>query len=460
MNETAFSNPDDNAASLNDYFGKEVRPAFLARAQGVQGKIILIVIFAAAMSSISLASMPVILPAIIGCSFAPRYRWHITAWATLATFILDPFWFDAEFPFRVATQEGVSSQINFFYLRYGTGLFFMLFAAAVIFCKRRFSQFPASQRPVLSLLIFYFLLVFLASQHLCHGVAQVLLWSFIALFGGYFWFMCYALVDSRPETPSLLLQIGTFHPFWGSTTTPIGKGVANLRNVEALDAPGFAVSQIKAVRLIICCVILQIALIAMKKARVFFGVPNLTGALQRQVAGAPYAPAYCWISLVTAFFEAILHMASIGNAMVACARMAGFQLLRNTYKPLQAKTIAEFWNRFYFYFKELLVDFFFYPAFLRCFKRHRRLRIIFATFMAASVGNVIFHFMRDIETVTTAGFWGGIVMMRTYAFYSLLLTAGIVASQMKVLPPAGCQLSVLHHRAEYRPGRGAGSAVV
>ena len=37
--------------------------------------------------------------------------------------------------------------------------------------------------------------------------------------------------------------------------------------------------------------------------------------------------------------------------------------------------VVEFWNRFYYYFKELLVEFFFYPVYARYFRNHQRRRL-------------------------------------------------------------------------------------
>ncbi len=85
-----------------------------------------------------------------------------------------------------------------------------------------------------------------------------------------------------------------------------------------------------------------------------------------------------------------------GHIIIATCRMAGFKALRNTWSPLQSKTIAEFWNRYYYYFKELLVEFFFYPTFLRFFKTKPRLRMFMATMAAAGLGNMLYHFFRDI----------------------------------------------------------------
>jgi len=111
--------------------------------------------------------------------------------------------------------------------------------------------------------------------------------------------------------------------------------------------------------------------------------------------------------------------------------MAGFNLLRNTYKPLYATTIAEFWNRFYFYFKELLVEFFFFPTYVRYFKKHRRLRLAAATFAAATLGNLVYHFCRDINYVFELGFWRALTGFQVYAFYAAVLGASIALSQLR-----------------------------
>ena len=93
----------------------------------------------------------------------------------------------------------------------------------------------------------------------------------------------------------------------------------------------------------------------------------------------------------------------MGARFIAGCRMAGFNALRNSYRPLSSRTIAEFFNRFYYYFKELLVDFFFYPAFLRYWKGHKRLRMIFATFAAVFFGNSFYHLTRDWQFIRDDG---------------------------------------------------------
>lgn len=120
-----------------------------------------------------------------------------------------------------------------------------------------------------------------------------------------------------------------------------------------------------------------------------------------------------------------------GHIVTACCWMAGFNILRNTYKPLRARTLSEFWNRFYYYFKELLVEFFFFPTFTRYFKRHRQIRMFVATMAAATLGNMIYHFLRDYKYVAEMGLWKALVGFQTYTFYAIVLGVGIGISQLR-----------------------------
>ncbi|MEF8725082.1 hypothetical protein [Candidatus Accumulibacter phosphatis] len=39
--------------------------------------------------------------------------------------------------------------------------------------------------------------------------------------------------------------------------------------------------------------------------------------------------------------------------IIGTLRLFGFNVFRNTYKPLPPESILEFWNRYYYYLKEL-----------------------------------------------------------------------------------------------------------
>jgi hypothetical protein len=178
-----------------------------------------------------------------------------------------------------------------------------------------------------------------------------------------------------------------FRPIWGSTATPFPKGAAYLRRIEAKNPEQLAVYQLKGLKLLAWAIVLALLQgLWFKFFHVYLRIPTSDQALAMSVHRTPVAWHLCWESLILAFFELILSFSIMGHRIFACCRLAGFNALRYTYRPLSSTTVMEFFNRFYYYFKELLVDLFFYPAFLRYWKKHKRLRMAFATAAAAFFG--------------------------------------------------------------------------
>jgi D-alanyl-lipoteichoic acid acyltransferase DltB (MBOAT superfamily) len=166
------------------------------------------------------------------------------------------------------------------------------------------------------------------------------------------------------------------------------------------------------------------------------GVPTLLEALALDAAGTPLPVWLDWVVVLNNYLVRVLEMCASFHVIVAIIRMAGFRIPRNTARPLSSRTLADFWNRYNYYFKEFLVDFFFFPAFLRFFKKHPKLRLAFATFCAATVGNLIYHVSRDVGLAVERGVAGTFLTFDTYAFYCLILTAGLIISQMRGRKPA------------------------
>ncbi len=408
-------------------------------AQTVAGKCFLLAVFGFAFSTMvdSVPVWAIAILALVGCTFAPAQRWRIVATATFASLLVHPFWYNPTLSQMIADREHVD--IDLPSLRYAMLAVFFLLAGLTLHIMR----VRRIRRPVLSLLVFLFALLLFADSHLVHGVALVTLWEFINVFSSYLWFFAYALIDHNHKQRRLPLQLGAFHAFWNwnISIVPLGKGLANLTKLQAKDAGQLAAMQVRGLALLLECMLLKMFLVIFVFiAHAKLNIPSDQHAFIRQLEGSPYPWYTCWASLFCAFIESVLRLAFLGNAFVACARVAGFNLLRNTYHPFSAATIAEFWNRYYYYFKELLVDFFFYPTFLRCFKHHERLRLLFATFMASCVGNIVFHFFKDIRAVAEFGLVDAITGFQTYAFYALLLTLGICCSQLAKPKPRNALL--------------------
>jgi hypothetical protein len=409
----------------------ETYPGVVAFVQTPLGKISLLVLFAPLLAPFSGLWFPVTMAA-GACAYAGRYRSRVVTLATLYILLLYTGWIDWVMVTVVATREGVGPQV----VRQLDGsmlALFFLFSAAALYCVRRWNGRLIARRPILCLHAAFILLLLLGASGLLHGVPRVSLWSFIATFAAYFWFLCYALKDIRAkDASSIWVQLGVFHPFWGSTTAPLGKGAAYLRRVETKNPFDLAISQLKGFKLLMWVWVLSAISVCMQITAVrFLHTPTLQEALARHAAGHPYAWNICCASVIYTFFQGMIGYAVYGDTYVACARMAGYPILRNSYRPLSSKTLADFWNRYYYYFKELLVEVFFFPTFLRYFNRHPRARLFFATFMAAGVGNFIFHFMREINSVPQLGLLKTVVGYQSYAFYCTALAVGIGLSQMR-----------------------------
>jgi hypothetical protein len=329
---------------------------------------------------------------------------------------------------------------------------------ALFHAVRRRPDSLAGRRPVLVLLSCYLLTLGLAGSLPLHGAARAAIWLALASISGYLWYFAYALCDAAAKhADPFALQFGTFFPFWSgahTTPTPIAKGAAFLRKVEVGDAKDAAALRLNAVKLLIWTSFVHLFSFSLQTlvhgpaghsailepiSRALglhatvpgFHVPYLGAALDRAEAGVMISPGLAWASVATHFAEAVADMTVMGNQVVACCRMSGFRVLRNTYKPLYAGSLADFWNRYYFYFKELLVEFFFYPTYVRYFKKHGRLRMAAATFAAATFGNVLYHFCRDIHYVFDMGLWKALLGCRVYLFYAAILGTGIVISQLR-----------------------------
>jgi hypothetical protein len=366
------------------------------------------------------------------CASAGKYRWWVIPFATWIVLYQNRFFFDTHLTAIVATQEGVESQNNFRVLRLLMPLAVLLLSAGVIYSARRFRGIAIFRRPVVCLITFFVAMVFVAESSAMHGMHRVILWSFIGALAPYFWFLGYAVLEVAREPPPILAQLGVFHPFWGSTNVPFGKSVTYLRKFESQGSHELSITQLKGLKLALWLAVLRVVQKCFTvSTHTYLHIPTFEESFVAHLAGAAYPWYVGWVSLTADFFENLLSLTIWGGVFIACARMSGFRLLRNTYRPLESRTIAEFWNRYYFYFKELLVDLFFYPTFLRCFRKHKRLRIFFATFMAACVGNMTYHFMRDIDAVADLGVVKAVVGFESYALYAFILSIGIAVSQMR-----------------------------
>jgi hypothetical protein len=325
-----------------------------------------------------------------------------------------------------------SSALIVFVIAIGAMLFWLAIALPRSFIGRH---------PVFILLSGYSALLVFAAYFPNDTPRYLVVWEFTATFGAYLWFIGYSLLDCRAlGRDDFALQLGTYRPFWGSPTTPFVKGSGYLRRIEAKDADQLAVAQLKGLKLLAWSLLIGLfSKYFSMGVHGFLAVPTFTDAFLHSVDRASYPWYTCWASLITGFLGDILSISIVGHRIVACVRVAGFNALRNTYRPLSSRTIAEFWNRYYFYFKELMVDFFFYPVFLNYFKSRKKVRMAVATFAAAGFGNAFYHYIFYLSYISRLGLWRSLAAFHVYIFYCAVLATAICISQLRKRrpPPSG-----------------------
>jgi hypothetical protein len=304
-------------------------------------------------------------------------------------------------------------------------------------CVMRWPQSRFGRKPIAFLLTGFTALILLACAATPPSLQYSILWSLVGVMASYVWFIAYALID-RTSLPArdLTLELASFRPLWGSTNTPFPKGAAYLRRIEAQNPEQLAIVQLKGLKLLAWAIMLAaFQSFWFKFFHGYLRIPSSAEALAMSVHGTPVAWHLRWESQILFFFEVTLSFAVIGHRFISVCRLAGYNALRNSYRPLSSTSIAEFFNRFYYYFKELLVDFFYFPVFLRYWKGHRRLRTVFATFAAIAFGNSFYHLTRDWHFIQEAGPWKALANYQVLFFYNVVLATAVSISQLRKRRP-------------------------
>jgi hypothetical protein len=454
----------------------ERRPGLVAFVATLRGRLVLLAAFTALLV-LARFPWPYHAAAILAAtSLLPRRRRLVLTIGVLAWTAVHPVLDRTALLLLVARQEGVAGTLDVFRTHQLVLLATIALLGVVAAVAFRWHRSRLARRPILLLHLACGTLLLWASCAPLAGTARVVAWAFAATLCGYLWYFGYTLLDRHAaDRDPVLLQVGTWSPFWAATRAhqvPFAKGAAYWRRIEAKTDWDLAVVQLKAIKLLVWALIMRATLSLFwllvhgvddttVSARIVRKLGSLAGwtltglhlptfahALAKSIERRPFGSLVCWATLVAYFLERLLTLTFDGGVVIACVRMAGFAALRNTWRPLQARSIADFWNRYFFYFKEMLVDFFFYPTFVRVFKRHTNARIVAATFVAAGFGNMEFHFLRNPQFIVQLGLWRAVAGFQVYAFYTVVLAMGIAVSQIRARraprpPPRGFRGRVL-----------------
>ncbi len=138
--------------------------------------------------------------------------------------------------------------------------------------------------------------------------------------------------------------------------------------------------------------------------------------------------------LATTFFDLFRFMMYLGGVLhfkVGVWRLMGFDVAPYYNRYWTSTNMVTLWARFAFHYREFMVRAFYYPVFLRFFRRRPFLRVFAATMFATAVGNLLWHIS---ERVGFNGFeWDHVVYRLGTWPYFLALGLGIVCAQLYML---------------------------
>lgn len=320
----------------------------------------------------------------------------------------------------------------------------------VLFAAQRFARLPGVVRrhPQIALHAGYWaLLLVLAASTPADGLWRSVAFGLAILYPLLVWRCGYLLLagqHGRMAGTGLRDHLFYLWPAYGGSNTPYGKGLAYLTQHEASTTDALARSQLAGIKLLLLAVVWRLVLTAFEGlvygpgngltrwlGGFTLGIPTVRSLL----ASADAAPLpLAWASIYCELFEDVLRLAVKGHMIVGVLRLCGFNVFRNTYKPLLAESIVEFWNRYFYYFKELLSTFFFMPTFTGIGKHLRRwpdARLLVAVFAAAFVGNVYYHVIKEAAALAQGQLWQVLQAHQSRMFYCLLLALGIFVSMRR-----------------------------
>ena len=305
------------------------------------------------------------------------------------------------------------------------------------------------KRPIFILYFTFSLFICILYYFKIKGYSLAYPWFFALTLAPYLIFISYSILDiSSGASNDLWYQVGWYKPFgqpfhW----FPFHKGTCSLIKVEAKNKAQFAIVQLKAVKLLYWGLFISIIskiyfhlnqweiniiseFIPFTLADYFPIFPNLSSTvnLPKSLGLNPLVMWYHILSKPMAFF---LIIAGNGHFFVSIIRMAGFNIYRNTYKPWAALSIVDFFNRFYYYYKEVLVSLFFIPTFTRLINsKNYRISLFISAIITVFFGNAFLHLTHDVYYLNLYGFWGIIVMYKQlflrYFACALLIAVSLI----------------------------------
>jgi len=416
-------------------------PRAIAFAQSLVGRIVVYAAFVVVLwlgQQLSTTAMVLVSITVAACVIAPHRKLAIMAISGVVYFLLRPLRTrqQIEFSERLYQAEVLVAELPALPAYLPVAAVFLLVCYGWVRLVQLRPGSLLGRRPLLCQFALFAALISAGLAAPAGTGLHALVWLLTVMLAASFFFLAYALLEARSrDTLPGAVRVGFMRPFWGGPSLPF-KGPSYLQKFEAESPEQLAAVRLRALKLVVWATLLAFACRLLEGG--VYGIaalPTLPDTIAATVEGDPPGRTFGWLILFKTFVLNVISLGALVHTLVAVIRMCGYGIPRGMARPLSARTIAEFWNRYLFYFKELLVDFFFYPAFVRFFKKQPKLRIAFATFSAAFIGNLLFSIISQSHLFAEIGFVETLRAFDSYAVYALALSLALIASQLRARKP-------------------------
>ncbi|MGE0763685.1 MAG: hypothetical protein AB7N80_10445 [Bdellovibrionales bacterium] len=280
--------------------------------------------------------------------------------------------------------------------------------------------------------------------------------SFLISLTKFIWYFAYDLQRNPNQQPFKWIQhLAYYRPFWSFFFyAPIPKGENYWHQIEIQDPHQLAIQRVKAVTLVLWATVLEFTRLQLNQflQQIADSKPDkeFVYSIQQSLAQLsqpqPLSISQAWTSVLIDFADNLLLFTAYGHFIIGLVWFIGYRAPLNTNRPLTAKTPLDFFQRYNFYFKELLFQFFFFPVFARLNRLPDKWRIAVSLFVAVGIGNFLIIWGRNTDTHLKMGLPQSLSHFSNYAVYCVLLTllllpstlASMARAKHKSRPALGC----------------------
>lgn len=254
-----------------------------------------------------------------------------------------------------------------------------------------------------------------------------------------FWYISYSMLStSSSQQPTLLTYLGSIAPIWSFGFVRIHavpRGITEIISSSSEDTSQFTKTQLKGLKIAYFAMIYKI--IAVIFFHIFYNFPfSLPQSLHLSLPQFDFAyPPFIGFSsynqmaislwekwffvLFRPGFYILYEMAGNAGLVIAFVNLLGFDIQKSVVKPHLAKNFHDFFNRVYFYYNSLIIQFFFIPIYQVLFKLKikSKMRIFIGIFLAIIIGGLTITYIRGTSHIIQYGFLNSFYMSIGRSFY-------------------------------------------